>query len=106
MIVVPPCPDPWFAATERGAALPVVSSGWPGWEYKVNPRSPPEEPALAVGYDRGAAIGGAGGRPCDCGRAYCGSSRRSTRAGRGQGVGSGCEAKGMGKGVFQRGGAM
>ena len=30
MMVVPPCPDPWFAATERGAALPVVSSGWPG----------------------------------------------------------------------------
>src|SRR5258706_4708762 len=102
MIVVPPCPDPWLAATERGAALPVVSSGWPGWEFEVNPRPPPEEPALAVGYDRGAAIAGVEDRPCDCGRAYCGSSRRSTAALGTEAVASGCEAKGLEKGFSER----
>src|SRR5258706_11544258 len=102
MIVVPPWPDPWFAATERGAALPVVSSGWPGWEYEVNPRPPPDPPALAVGYDRGAAIGGAEDRPCDCGRGYCGSSRRSTGAGGAPAVASRCGAKGVEKGFSAR----
>src|SRR5258708_25136458 len=100
MIVVPPCPDPWFAATERGAALPVVSSGWPGWEYEVNPRPPPEEPALAVGYDRGAAIGGAEERPSEFGRAYWGRSPRSTGAVRTHAVASPSGAQGVEKRVF------
>src|SRR6476620_11669461 len=77
MIVLPPCPDPWFAAT----------SGWPGGAWEVTPRSPPEELALAVGYDGGAAFGGAEDWPSDCARGYCENSRRSTEAG--------SEAKGL-----------
>src|SRR6516164_7477296 len=53
------------------------------------PRPPPE--TAVEGWDCGAAIAGGG----DCGRAYCGSSRRSTAGVETAAVDSGWEAKGF-----------
>ena len=94
----PPCGAACAAATVREGTVPVVSIGRAGGAYEASPRPPPTTPLLDV-VDCGAAIGGCKARDwyCDCGREYCGSSRRSTTGAGTEAVASDCEAKGLGK---------